>query len=101
MSLVVMVLWHSGGGPRTYEDGFLVHLNSIDEDIKWTAEKEVVLPTSQTVDDLESIEVRSERALAFLDSWSIVNDDGTVWKLKCLEKKLTLINISILTAITP
>ena len=63
---------------KTYEDEFLEHLNSIDSDIKWTAEKEAKLPTNQNAAELESTEVRSERALAFLDSWSIVNDNGTV-----------------------
>ncbi len=55
---------------------FSDHLNTIDEDIQWTTEGEVDLTSSPA--GLESIEARTERALAFLDPWSIFNNDGSI-----------------------
>ncbi|XP_068724037.1 uncharacterized protein [Montipora capricornis] len=45
------------------------HLNSIDDDIKWTTEGEV---------ETHSEDNNTERALAFLDTWSVINEDGTI-----------------------
>ena len=45
---------------------FTDHMNSIDEDIKWTTEREV---TSHTQNEEEvNIDTRTERALAFFDT---------------------------------
>ena len=42
---------------------FTDYLNTVDEDIKWTTEGEVVK-------DIEGLENRTERGLAFLDTFS-------------------------------
>ena len=46
-------------------------LNTVDEDIKWTTEGEVVK-------DIEGLGNRTERGLAFLDTLSVINEDGTI-----------------------
>ena len=45
----------------------------MDEDIKWTTEGEVVKEV-----DVEDMENRMERGLAFLDTLSVINEDGTI-----------------------
>ena len=50
---------------------FTDYLNTVDEDIKWTTEGEVVK-------DIEGLENRTERGLAFLDTLSVINEDGTI-----------------------
>ena len=52
---------------------FTDYLNMVDEDIKWTTEGEVV----KEVED-EGMENRMERGLAFLDTLSVINEDGTI-----------------------
>ncbi|XP_064635226.1 uncharacterized protein LOC135492606 [Lineus longissimus] len=59
---------------RAHSQQFTDHLNSIDDDIKWTTEPEVTIPVS----DQETVGDRTERALAFLDTWSVVNEDGSI-----------------------
>ena len=43
----------------------------VDKDIKWTTEGEVVK-------DIEGLENRTEGGLAFLDTLSVINEDGTI-----------------------
>ena len=50
---------------------FTDSLNTVDEDIKWATEGEVVK-------DIEGLENRTERGLAFLDTLSVINKDGTI-----------------------
>ena len=50
---------------------FTDYLNTVDEDIKWTTEREVVK-------DIEGQENRTERGLAFLDTLSVINEDGMI-----------------------
>ena len=50
---------------------FTDYLNTVDEDIKWTTEGEVVK-------DIEGLENRTERGLAFLDTLSVINEDGAI-----------------------
>ncbi|XP_068748853.1 uncharacterized protein [Montipora capricornis] len=54
---------------KAYAQGFTDHLISIDDDIKWTIEGEV---------ETHSEDNNMERALAFLDTWSVINEDGTI-----------------------
>ena len=50
---------------------FTEYLNMIDGDIKWTTEGEV----HQEVEDMEK---KEEQCLAFLDTLSVINKDGTI-----------------------
>ena len=56
------------------------HLNSVNDDIKWTREGEVVtkapLDGSAMVGDDMSIGVK--QALALLDTWTVVESDGSI-----------------------
>ena len=53
---------------------FTDYLNTVDPDIKWTTEGEVVIET-----DDDDTEMKAERCLAFfLDTMSVLNDDGTI-----------------------
>ena len=47
-------------------------LNTVDDDIKWTTEGEVVKEIDQ------GLENRTERLLAFLKTLSVINEDGTI-----------------------
>ena len=60
---------------KTNAQEFTDHLNSIDEDIKWMTEREV---TMHTQSNEANIGTRTERALAFLDTWSVANEDGSI-----------------------
>ena len=52
---------------------FTEYLNTIDEDIKWMTEGEV----EQEI-EVEDMEKKVERCLAFLDTLSVINDDVTI-----------------------
>ena len=56
-------------------------MNSVDDDIKWTTEGEVVMKSpldgSAMVGE-EEMSVRFERAQAFLDTWTVVESDGSI-----------------------
>ena len=52
---------------------FTDYLNTVDEDIKWTTEGEVVKEV-----EVEGMENRMERGLAFLDTLSVINEDGKI-----------------------
>ena len=60
-------------GTLTEAQAFTEYLNTIDEDIKWTTEGEV-----QQEIEVEDMEKKVERCLAFLDTLSVINDDGTI-----------------------
>ena len=51
-------------------------MNSIDDNIKWMTEVEVITHTKSEKN--VNIGTRTERALVFLDTWSVVNEDGSV-----------------------
>ena len=53
-------------------DTFTEYLNTVDPDIKWTTESEVVVEK-----EMENME-KAERCLAFLDTMSVLNEDGTI-----------------------
>ena len=54
-------------------ESFTEYLNTIDDDIKWMTEGEV----HQEV-KVEDMEKKVERCLAFLDTLSVINEDGTI-----------------------
>ena len=53
------------------------YLNTVDADIKWTTEGEVEMVETKDVDE-EIVWERVERALAFLDTWSVILPDGSI-----------------------
>ena len=59
---------------KTHAQEFTDHLNSIDYDIKCMTEEKVIthIVSSEEV----NIGTRTERAL--LDTWSVINDDGSI-----------------------
>jgi hypothetical protein len=61
---------------KDHAQGFTDHLNQVDEDIKWTTEGEVVVEVQ--VDQELELGPRTERALAFLDTWTVVDPDGGI-----------------------
>ena len=52
---------------------FIDYLNTVDDDIKWTTEGEVVKEV-----EVEGLENKTERGLAFLDTLSVVIEDGLI-----------------------
>ena len=58
---------------KAQSQAFTEYLNTIDDDIKWTTEGEV-----QQEIEVEDMEKKVERCLAFLDTLSVINDDGTI-----------------------
>ena len=52
---------------------FTDYLNTVDEDIKWTTDGEVMEEV-----EVEGMENRMERGLVFLDTLSVINEDGTI-----------------------
>jgi hypothetical protein len=66
---------------KSHGQEFTDFLNTVDDDIKWTTEGEVVLKGSG-----EGEEESTERALAFLDTWSVIKEDGSV-KTKVFRKE--------------
>ena len=62
---------------------FQNHLEIIDDDIEWMTEGEVI---TQTPTEEMNIGTGAEPALAFLETWSVVNDDGSIeTKVYCKE----------------
>ena len=66
---------------KTHALDFPDHLNSRDDDIKWTTEGEVTTRNEEV-----NIGTRTERALAFLDTWSVINEDVPI-KTKVYRKQ--------------
>ena len=56
---------------------FTEYLNTVDEDIKWTTEGETVKDVVPPGDETDQ-ETRSERTLAFLDTVTVVREDGEI-----------------------
>ena len=57
------------------------HLNSVDDDIKWMTEGEVEIKAQiegSTMVGEEEISVKVERAFVFLDTWMVVESDGSI-----------------------
>ena len=48
-------------------------MNTVDDDIKWTTEGEEVKEV-----EVEGLENKTERGLAFLDTLSIINENGSI-----------------------
>ena len=61
---------------ETHAQEFTDHLNTIDDDIKSRTEGE---GTTHTVSNEEvNISTRTEREQAFLDTWPVINGDGSI-----------------------
>ena len=58
---------------KDQSQAFTEYLNTIDDDIKWTTEGE-----AQQEIEVEDMETKVERCLAFLDALSVINDDDTI-----------------------
>ena len=69
---------------KAHAQEFTDHLNSIDECIKWTTEGEILTEFPTETDDEHDTNV--ERALAFLDTLTVVKSDGSV-KTKVYRKE--------------
>ena len=74
---------------------FIDYLNTVDDDIKWTEGEEV-----KEV-EVEGLENKTERGLAFLDTLSIMNENGSIKTRVHRKQKHTWTNTSISRAITP
>ena len=64
---------------------FTEYLNTVDADIKWTTEGEVEMMITEDADE-EIVWDRVERALAFLETWSVISPDGSI-KTKVFRKE--------------
>ena len=72
---------------KTQSQEFTVHLNSVDDDINWTTEGEVMTDTEvREMVDGEEVSVKVERELAFLDMWTMVETDGSI-SIKVIRKE--------------
>ena len=58
---------------KDQSQAFTEYLNTINDDIKWTREGEV-----QQEIEAKDMEKKVERCLAFLDTLSVIDDDGTI-----------------------
>ena len=67
---------------KAHAQAFTNHVNSLEEDIKWTTEREV---TTEVKEEKE-VGVTTERALAFLDTWSVIKEDCNIVSPECSEK---------------
>ena len=66
---------------QLHSQEFTDHLNSVDDDIKWMREGEVVMEElldGNAMAGEEEISVRVERALVLLDTWMVVEFDGYI-----------------------
>ncbi len=68
---------------KAYAQEFSDHLNTVDDDIKWNTEGEV--HTRLVSSETEGVAERVERSLAFLDTWSVIKDNGSI-KTKVFRK---------------
>ena len=69
---------------KAHAQRFTDHLNSIDDNIKLTTGGDII--AHKPGDEEENTITKSERALAFLDTWSVVNVDGSI-KTKVYRKE--------------
>ena len=65
----------------------------MDADIKWTTEGEVEMVISEDANE-EIVWDRVERAMAVLDTWSIIFPDGSI-KTRCSRRRHTQTSTSI------
>ena len=61
---------------KAHAQAFTDHLKSVDEDIKWTMEGEIV--TDMHMDQDGEVVPQVERTLAFLDTLSVIKEDGSI-----------------------
>ena len=70
---------------KAHAQEFTEYHNTVDPDIKWTMESEVETVVTEDADE-EIVWDRVERALAFLDTWSVIFPDGLI-KTKVFRKE--------------
>ena len=70
---------------KAHTQEFTEYLNTVDPDIKWTMEGEVETVVTEDAGD-EVVWDRVEKALAFLDTWSVIFPDGSI-KTKVFRKE--------------
>ena len=70
---------------KAHAQEFTEYLNMVDADIKWSTEGEVERVITEDADE-EIVWDRVERALAFLDTWSVISSDGSI-KTKVFRKE--------------
>ena len=62
---------------RAHAQAFTVYLNTVEADIKWTTEGEVEMVITEDTDE-EIVWGSVEKALTFLDIWSVISSDGSI-----------------------
>ena len=70
---------------KAHAQEFMENLNTVDADIRWTTEGEVETMITKDADE-EIVWDMVERALAFLDAWSVISPDVSI-KTKVLRKE--------------
>ena len=70
---------------RAHAQEFIKYLNMVDADIKWTTAGEVEMVITEDADEETGWDT-VERALAFLDTWSVISPDGSI-KSKVFKKE--------------
>ena len=72
---------------KTHAQEFTVHLNSKDDDIKWTTEEEVTTHTVSSEKMNIGIAIgTTKRTLPFLDTWLVSNDEVQL-RPKCTTRR--------------
>ena len=62
---------------KAHVQEFIEYLNTVDADIKWKMEGEAYMVITEDADE-EIVWDRVERALAFLDTLSVILPDGSI-----------------------
>ena len=69
---------------KAHAKEFMEYLITVDPDIKWTTEGEVEMVITKDTDEVIFGD-RVEKAMAFLDTWSVISPDGLM-KTKVFRK---------------
>ena len=63
---------------KEHAQAFIEQMNMVDDDVKWTMEGDIEVVTEIRVDTQEEVGFWIERALAFLDTMSVINIDDLI-----------------------